>query len=94
MSDIDAVLFANEVFYVSFASGDVDAMDELWSSQAPISCIHPGWESLSGREDVVGSWRSIIEAVALPQFAAANRKCFFTVIRRRFFAMKKSKVIS
>ena len=64
MSDIDAVLFANEVFYVSFASGDVDAMDELWSSQAPISCIHPGWESLSGREDVVESWRSIIRGGA------------------------------
>ena len=64
MSDIDAVLFANEAFYVSFASGDVDAMDELWSSQAPISCIHPGWESLSGREDVVESWRSIIRGGA------------------------------
>ena len=64
MSDIDAVLFANEVFYVSFASGDVDAMDELWSSQAPISCIHPGWESLRGREDVVESWRSIIRGGA------------------------------
>ena len=64
MSDIDAVLFANEVFYVSFASGDLDAMDELWSSKAPVSCIHPGWETMSGREDVVESWRSIIRCGA------------------------------
>ena len=34
------------------------------SSQAPISCIHPGWELLSGREDVVESWRSIIRGGA------------------------------
>ena len=64
MSDIDSVLFANEAFYVSFAGGDADTMDELWSSKAPISCIHPGWESLSGREDVVESWRSIIRGGA------------------------------
>ena len=64
MSDIDSVLFANEAFYVSFASGDADAMDELWSSKAPVSCIHPGWESLIGRENVVESWRSIIRGGA------------------------------
>jgi len=60
MSDLNAVLFANEAFYVSFAGGDLDAIDALWSSAAPVSCIHPGWERLSGRKAVVESWRRII----------------------------------
>ena len=35
-------------------------MDALWASDAPVTCIHPGWEALYGREEVLESWRSII----------------------------------
>lgn len=64
MSDRDAVLFANDAFYLCFASGDADGMDRLWAEDAPVTCIHPGWEALSGRAAVVDSWRSIITAGA------------------------------
>ena len=64
MSDRDAVLFANEAFYLCFAAGDTDGMEALWAEEAPVTCIHPGWESLSGRKVVMDSWRSIMNAGA------------------------------
>jgi len=35
-------------------------MDALWAREAPVACLHPGWEPLFGREAVVGSWRRIL----------------------------------
>jgi len=64
MSDHEAVLFANDAFYLSFAAGDSDGMEALWAETAPVSCIHPGWEALSGRQAVLDSWRSIMAAGA------------------------------
>lgn len=64
MSDRDAVLFVNDAFYMCFAAGDADGMDRLWSRDAPVTCIHPGWEALMGREAVLESWRNIMQAGA------------------------------
>ena len=61
MPDAEAVLFANEVFYRAFADRDLAAMDDLWSQNVQVSCIHPGWGSLRGREEVMESWTAIIE---------------------------------
>ncbi len=60
MPDTDAVLFANEAFYQAFAERDVAAMEDMWSRKVPVSCIHPGWGALFGREEVVQSWTAII----------------------------------
>lgn len=60
MSDTAALLFANEAFYVAFASGDIEAMEDLWSKTADITCIHPGWPALEGRDEVIQSWRAIL----------------------------------
>ncbi len=43
MSELDAVLFANEAFYRAFADRDMDAMAEAWAENTAVSCIHPGW---------------------------------------------------
>lgn len=59
MSEHAAVLFANEAFYLAFAERDLDAMDEVWARRAPVTCIHPGWNPLSGRDEVMLSWRAI-----------------------------------
>ena len=64
MSDWDEVMFANDAFYMCFAAGDADGMDDLWAESVSVSCIHPGWESLVGRTAVVDSWRNIIAAGA------------------------------
>ena len=60
MSDHQALLFVNEAFYRAFADRDIGAMEDLWSDVAPITCIHPGWGMLEGREDVMESWAAII----------------------------------
>lgn len=62
MSDIHAILFSNESFYLAFARGDMTLMDSLWSETTPVSCAHPGWELVSGREAVMESWQSILGA--------------------------------
>jgi ketosteroid isomerase-like protein len=59
-ADTAAVLFANDAFYLTFQSGDLEAMEAIWSDRDGISCIHPGWPPLIGRETVMQSWRAIL----------------------------------
>lgn len=54
------VLAANEAFYEAFARGDLAAIEALWAESAPIACIHPGWDALEGRDEVLESWRAIL----------------------------------
>lgn len=60
MAERDAMLFANEAFYLAFAARDMAAMEKVWSETAPVACIHPGWGALTGRDDVLESWAAII----------------------------------
>ncbi len=60
MPDREALLFANEAFYLAFASRDMAAMEDAWSAIAPVACIHPGWGVLTGRDEVMESWAAII----------------------------------
>ena len=60
MSDADTVLFANEAFYRAFADRDIKSMEEVWSRTAPISCLHPGWGPIHGRDQVMRSWAAIL----------------------------------
>ncbi|MEX1364381.1 MAG: nuclear transport factor 2 family protein [Nannocystaceae bacterium] len=59
--DEEAVLAANTSFYSAFARFDFAAMDELWSSEAEVTCVHPGWPPIRGREPVMQSWRAIFQ---------------------------------
>jgi len=63
--DEEAVLFANDRFYAAFAGRDVAAMEEVWST-GPVLCVHPGWQPLYGREDVLDSWRGILGEGSAP----------------------------
>lgn len=58
--DPNIALFANDAFYLAFAAGDAEAMDRLWARTHAVSCIHPGWPALFGREAVMGSWQRIL----------------------------------
>lgn len=58
--DEQEVLLANEAFYEAFETGDADAMDAVWAREAPVACLHPGWELLVGRDAVMQSWRGIL----------------------------------
>jgi ketosteroid isomerase-like protein len=61
------VLEANEAFYRAFTARDLTAMDAAWARRAPVACIHPGWDVLDGREEVLGSFRAILESGSAPQ---------------------------
>ncbi len=55
------VLDANSAFYRAFAGRDLGAMDALWSSARPVACIHPGWDVLRSRDEIMESWRAIFD---------------------------------
>lgn len=55
-----AALAANEAFYRALGAADAEAMDAIWARRAPVTCLHPGWTLLSGREAVLGSWAGIL----------------------------------
>lgn len=76
MSDEAAVLFVNEAFYAAFAARDVQAMEALWATLAPVTCIHPGWRPLVGREPVMESWRAIMTHPHAPAIACRNPAAF------------------
>jgi len=59
MTDDDAVLAANAAYYRAFSTGDVVAMARVWAEDG-VSCVHPGWPPLVGRDDVIESYRSIL----------------------------------
>lgn len=74
MSEHAAILFANEAFYRAFADQDIDAMIEMWSSSAAISCIHPGWAPLYGPDAVIESWVSILGGPHAPRVEVLQPK--------------------
>ncbi len=59
MSEEKVALFANEAFYLTFATRNANAMDDIWSARDDVTCIHPGWHPLRGRDLVMKSWRDI-----------------------------------
>lgn len=67
-----AVLFANESFYAAFTGRDFETMNEVWSEREAISCIHPGWTALAGREAVMESWRAILGNPQSPRVRASH----------------------
>jgi ketosteroid isomerase-like protein len=60
LSPHDAVLAANDAFYHAFNEKDIEAMDAVWAASADVACVHPGWNLLFGRDQVIESWRRIL----------------------------------
>jgi ketosteroid isomerase-like protein len=67
MSERDAILFANEAFYLAITHRDIDAMSQVWAERGPVACLHPGWAALYGREEVLDSWRRILSHDEAPK---------------------------
>jgi ketosteroid isomerase-like protein len=72
VSDQVALLFTNEAFYAAFAGRDLNAMDGLWSRRSEVTCIHPGWLPLAGRDAVMQSWQAILANPASPAISCWN----------------------
>ena len=47
-------------------------MDLIWSELETVTCIHPGWHHLDGREAVMESWKSIFSNEANPKMEIKN----------------------
>lgn len=52
---------ANAHFYRVLESLDLGRMDEVWSHDDHVRCVHPGWRLLSGWEAVRHSWEVIFK---------------------------------
>ena len=59
MNDEDVVLAVNAAYYRALATADVKAIERLWAFDG-LTCVHPGWRPLIGREDVIASYRDIL----------------------------------
>ena len=55
------ILFANESFYQAYSAGDFEAKEGLWSTGQPLVCIHPGHHPLVIRDEIMTSWKAILE---------------------------------
>lgn len=60
------VLSRNRAFYAAFRQRDLQSMDELWAKAVPVACIHPGWQAIRGRAQVMESWRAILAQASSP----------------------------
>lgn len=63
-SNPDAVEAA---FYAAFRDLDEDRMRAVWCDSEETSCIHPGGEWISGRAQILSSWRKIFHRAEPPR---------------------------
>jgi hypothetical protein len=64
---LDSLLLANQAFYDAFDRRDPAAMEALWSRDHAVTCIHPGWDRLTGHDEVMASWRNILANPQAPR---------------------------
>jgi ketosteroid isomerase-like protein len=74
--DHEAVIAANARFYAAFEAMDYDAMIRVWSEREDVSCIHPGWHLVAGREQVLASWAGIFRGTERIRFAVREPQAF------------------
>jgi len=71
------VLAANREFYRAFRRRDTEAMERLWAEAAGLVCIHPGWEALTKRSEILESWRGILESPDSPPITCEEESVRF-----------------
>ena len=72
VSDREAVLAANAVFYRSIEQRDITGIGETFAKVPHARCIHPGWEPLCGWEEIVGSFSQIFKNSGALRFELAD----------------------
>ncbi|MEV4002686.1 nuclear transport factor 2 family protein [Actinomadura sp. NPDC049753] len=71
-ADVDEV---HAEFYAAFEAGDFDRMSAVWADGQyadGVSCVHPGWTMLRGREAVLRSWALIMANTSYIQFVLTD----------------------
>ena len=62
---------SNEAFYRAFRDRDPVAMERVWAESAPVACMHPGMPAIVGRDEVIRSWRGILQHPHAPRIACS-----------------------
>ena len=78
MHDPIDVLATNDAFYVAMRHGDLAGMDRLWARGREVTCTHPNWAMLIGREAVMESWRLILTQAPAPSVWPAECEAVVT----------------
>ncbi|HLY67391.1 MAG TPA: nuclear transport factor 2 family protein, partial [Chloroflexota bacterium] len=63
---------ANVAFYRAVESLDFERLQSVWLHSDDVKCIHPGWELMSGWEQVMRSWSLIFENTARIRFELSD----------------------
>ncbi|GLW66007.1 3-dehydroquinate dehydratase [Actinomadura rubrobrunea] len=66
---------ANAEFYAAFEAGDLDRMSAVWADgpyASGVTCVHPGWTRLRGRDEVLRSWALIMANTEYIQFVLTD----------------------
>jgi len=50
---------AQSQFYEAFSNQDYDLMSNLWSNGQDTQCNHPGMPRMTGRDEILTSWRDL-----------------------------------
>jgi ketosteroid isomerase-like protein len=72
-----AVRAANQEFYRAFRERDLVAMDRCWAQRSPVACVHPGWQGLTTRQDIIESWLGILASPNSPHIFAEDENVLF-----------------
>lgn len=70
------VLTHNRAFYDAFEALDLVAMESVWASAGTVSCIHPGWAVVVGRDQVLASWAGIFKGTEAIRFQLHDARAF------------------
>lgn len=70
--ETDAIIAANQAFYLAFVERDVETMAGLWARREDVCCIHPGWEAIGEYSAVIESWRTIFNNPEIPVIRCRN----------------------
>lgn len=87
MSDELALLSANGSYYRAFSASDFTAMSEIWGPD-DITCVHPGWPALIGREKVLASYRDIMRNPGQEPIECRNEQTLVAGAEGRVFCVE------
>jgi ketosteroid isomerase-like protein len=71
---VDAVHQANQAFYRAFESLDLARMDEVWSHEGAVTCVHPGWPLVEGWPAVRRTWEEIFANTTEIRFDVSDER--------------------
>ncbi len=61
-TDEQEVLAANQAFYQALQSMHLGQMEAVWLHEDWVRCLHPGWDLITGWDDLQESWANIFRS--------------------------------